>query len=400
MPNLTISFTPVSPAPANGYRVKYWNVNTPGTVITVSPNVSGSPAVISGVSEGCYAGTVEAACTGSQFSSPVSFNACSSLSCVTGTTSAVANCATGQTSTFTLASGNSVAVAMSGYFYSGTGTRTITGALLDNSNNVIQSFTYTQTGASQGTTTPSSYTLSTAGTYKLQVNQVDCTNGSGTATMSLSNCQAVTPPPPSGNTYCVAVTKEDFTEASQECSGVNDTYTVYTFTLKNSNGNPVNAPSSVSITFNGWTSYPGGGSSFSATPVIATGTQSTTSTVYTSQALNGAPGCPCPCATTISIDETTFNASIAAPNSVSICPIPYECVGGNCIQVLGGTYATLSACQAACTSGGGGGTGGGGGGTGQWDCVNGQCLETVGGAYNSYAECTQNCTGGGSLPQE
>lgn len=77
MPNLNISFTPVSPAPANGYRVKYWNVNTPGTIITVTPNPTGSPVSISGVAEGCYAGTVESACSGSQFSSPVSFNACS-----------------------------------------------------------------------------------------------------------------------------------------------------------------------------------------------------------------------------------------------------------------------------------------------------------------------------------
>lgn len=78
MPNLTISFTPASPAPALGYRVRYWNVNTPGTVITVSPNPSGSPVVIPGVDAGCYSGTVESACSGGVFSSPVSFtNACS-----------------------------------------------------------------------------------------------------------------------------------------------------------------------------------------------------------------------------------------------------------------------------------------------------------------------------------
>lgn len=77
MPNLNISFTPVSPTPTNGYRVRYWNVNTPGTIITVSPNPTSSPVSITGVAEGCYAGTVESACGGGQFSSTVSFNACS-----------------------------------------------------------------------------------------------------------------------------------------------------------------------------------------------------------------------------------------------------------------------------------------------------------------------------------
>lgn len=77
MPNLNISFTPASPAPANGYRVKYWNANTPGTVITVSPNPTSSPVSITGVAAGCYAGTIESACGGGQFSSTVSFSACS-----------------------------------------------------------------------------------------------------------------------------------------------------------------------------------------------------------------------------------------------------------------------------------------------------------------------------------
>jgi len=76
MPNLTITFTPPSPAPSLGYRVKYWNANTPGTVITVSPNPSSSPVVISGLAAGCYAGTIEAVCSAGVFSSAVNFSAC------------------------------------------------------------------------------------------------------------------------------------------------------------------------------------------------------------------------------------------------------------------------------------------------------------------------------------
>lgn len=377
MANLNISFTPVSPAPANGYRVKYWNVNTPSNVITVTPNPTASPVTITGVASGCYSGTVESACSGGQFSSAASFNACSAASCLTGTTSATGNCSSGQTSTFTLASGNQATVSMTGFYYTGSGTRTITGALLDNSNAVIQNFTYTQTGSGAGTTSPSFYTLSTAGTYKLQVNQVNCsTNGSGTATMTVGNCQLVTP---GGSSYCVQVTSENYTESSSECTGVTDTYTIYTFTLKDSNGTTVNAPSNVTITFNGWTTYYGGGSTYSAVATINTGSSSTTSTVYTSQALNGAPGCPCPCTTTVSVDETTFAASIASPNTVTICPG----------QSSGGS------------SGSGSGGSGGGGGVNTYDCVNGNCVATVGGAYNSLVECQQSgCAGGGGQPQE
>lgn len=330
MPNLNISFTPASPAPANGYRVKYWNVNTPGTIITVTPNPSGSPVNISGVSAGCYAGTVESACAGSQFSSPVSFNACS------------------------------------------------------------------------------------------------------------------------GAVYCVQVSSEGFTEASTECSGFNDAYTVYTFTLKDSNGATVNAPSAVTVTFTGWTNYPGGAGAYNGNAIILTGNSSATATVYTSQALNGAPGCPCPCETTVSIDSNSFAASIASPSTVSICSPTYyyysvnkylcdssctlagstfvarsstqlSTTSGTHYLVGNATYvvntqitpapasydvnldgaSTGSSCAGLCPSGGSGGGSGGGGGVNTYDCVNGNCVATVGGAYNSLVECQQSgCAGGGGQPQE
>ena len=75
MPNLNISFTPVSPAPTNGYRVKYWNVNTPGNIITVTPNPTSSPVTIIGVDAASYAGTIESACGGGNFSAPQNFTA-------------------------------------------------------------------------------------------------------------------------------------------------------------------------------------------------------------------------------------------------------------------------------------------------------------------------------------
>lgn len=192
---LTITFTPASPAPANGYRVKYWPTSNPSSISTVSPNPTSSPVTISGLTQNSYSGTVEADCGGGNYSSIVSFGANLGGSCISGTTLATANCSSGQTSTFTLNSGYNATVTMTGYFYSGSGTRTITGALLNNSNAVIQNFTYTQTGTSQGTTSPANYTITTPGTYKLQVNMVNCSNGSGTATMTVGNCQTYTPPP-------------------------------------------------------------------------------------------------------------------------------------------------------------------------------------------------------------
>jgi hypothetical protein len=194
MPTLTITFTPASPTPANGYRVKYWPTSNPTNITTVSPNPTSSPITITGLAQNSYSGTVEAACGGGNYSSVTSFSANVVGNCLTGTTMASGNCSGGQTNTFTLASGYSATVTMTGYYYSGTGTRTITGSLLDNNNNVIQNFTYTQTGSTQGTTSPSSYILNTAGTYKLQVNQVNCsTNGSGSAGMTVGNCVSNTP---------------------------------------------------------------------------------------------------------------------------------------------------------------------------------------------------------------
>lgn len=226
MPNtLTISFTPANPAPSNGYRVRYWATSSPDIVTTVSPNPTSSPVTISGLAQNSYSGTVEADCGGGSYSSVSSFGANLGGSCVTGTTLATANCSSGQTSTFTLASGYNATVIMSGYFYSGTGTRTITGALLDNSNAVIQSFTYTQTGSSQGTTSPNNYVITTPGTYKLQVNMVNCSSfGSGTGSMTVSNCVA------SGPTYyyyngilCGGSTIESFRSTT---SGLNNGTTI------------------------------------------------------------------------------------------------------------------------------------------------------------------------------
>lgn len=57
---LTVTFTEASPAPANGYLVRYWDVANPGAVLTTT--VSSSPAVITGLSAYQYSGTIESVC--------------------------------------------------------------------------------------------------------------------------------------------------------------------------------------------------------------------------------------------------------------------------------------------------------------------------------------------------
>jgi hypothetical protein len=111
--------------------------------------------------------------------------------------------------------GHYATVQMTGFYYSGTGTRTITGSLLDNANNIIQNFTYTQTGSSPGTTVPASYQISEPGIYKLQVNTINCSNGSGTATMTVGNCQVIPPP----TYYYYNVSKYDCNNSCATVSG-------------------------------------------------------------------------------------------------------------------------------------------------------------------------------------
>ena len=75
MASLTLTWTAASPAPANGYRIKYWPTSTPATISTVSPNPIASPYTINGLAEITpYSGTIEASCEGSAYSTAVAWN--------------------------------------------------------------------------------------------------------------------------------------------------------------------------------------------------------------------------------------------------------------------------------------------------------------------------------------
>jgi hypothetical protein len=156
--------------------------------------------VITGVLDNVnYTGTIQSVCEGGSASTPTYFGALTDPGgdgCLNGSEtglSATGLCGSPQTQTFTLVAGYTATVTVNGFFYTGSGTRVATAELLDNNDNIIQSFTYTQTGLGQGTVTPASYLIATAGQYKIRANAISCSNGSGNITISVGNCQLETP---------------------------------------------------------------------------------------------------------------------------------------------------------------------------------------------------------------
>jgi hypothetical protein len=74
MATLTVSFTAVVPAPADGYIVKYREAGG-GSYIQVSPNPTASPVVITGLDgTKAYEGFIQSACESGIMSDPVQFS--------------------------------------------------------------------------------------------------------------------------------------------------------------------------------------------------------------------------------------------------------------------------------------------------------------------------------------
>ena len=75
MASVTLTWTAASPAPANGYRIKYWPTNSPATISTISPNPIASPYTITGLTDNTqYSGTIEASCVGAAYSTAIAWN--------------------------------------------------------------------------------------------------------------------------------------------------------------------------------------------------------------------------------------------------------------------------------------------------------------------------------------
>jgi hypothetical protein len=108
------------------------------------------------------------------------------IPCLSGDTSAVANCSGGESALFTINSGLSAQIVPGGYYYSGTGTRTYQAYIMDAANTtVLYTFTYTQIGSLPGTWTsdlPSN--ILATGSYRLRTDTVNCFTSSGSFSLS------------------------------------------------------------------------------------------------------------------------------------------------------------------------------------------------------------------------
>lgn len=112
----------------------------------------------------------------------------STVPCLTGDTSAVGSCFSGESALFTVSSGRTALITPSGYFSGGSGTRTYVAYIMNAANDtVLYTFTYTQTSISPGTwvsTLPSN--ILSAGSYRLRTDIVDCFTKSGSFSLNAS----------------------------------------------------------------------------------------------------------------------------------------------------------------------------------------------------------------------
>jgi hypothetical protein len=103
-----------------------------------------------------------------------------------GDTSAIGTCSGGESALFTIPLGSTAIITPSGYYYSGSGTRTYTAYIMNAANDtVLYTFTYTQTGYSPGTwtsTLPSN--ILSSGSYRLRTDTVNCFTNSGSFSLT------------------------------------------------------------------------------------------------------------------------------------------------------------------------------------------------------------------------
>ena len=126
--------------------------------------------------------------TSSSSTSTTTSTTTSTVPCLTGTTTATGTCNNGMSSLFTVSAGRTALITPSGYFYTGTGTRSYQAYIMNATNTtVFDTFTYTQTGSAPGnwTSTLPSNTLP-AGNYRLRTDTVNCFTSSGSFTLTAS----------------------------------------------------------------------------------------------------------------------------------------------------------------------------------------------------------------------
>jgi hypothetical protein len=184
MATLTLTFTGTTPAPIGGYVVKYWPVGRPDD--GDGKTVTASPAVFNNVPAGVYQGTIEAACGGGVLSTPVAFNVSLVETVPYSITGGTPSASCGNPASGVLV------VNTAGYkarvttvYYSGTGSRPGATLTIKQGQNVIA------TVSSPVTTNNTPLTVASAnipiGNYTWILTEVNCSNGSGVSSFSMSN---------------------------------------------------------------------------------------------------------------------------------------------------------------------------------------------------------------------
>ncbi len=185
MPTLTVNFTLAATAPVGGYLVQYNPVGKKDQL--VSKTVTATPAVFTGVDAGSYEGSVQAVCGGGTLSTPVTFTAT-----LADTKPFIISGATPSASCGVSASG-SLKVNTAGYkakvttvYYSGSGSRVGATLTIKQGTTVITTVSAPVTQSNTPVTVASSSALA-VGDYSWILTVVNCTNGSGVSTFSMSN---------------------------------------------------------------------------------------------------------------------------------------------------------------------------------------------------------------------
>ena len=126
--------------------------------------------------------------TTSSTSSTTSTSTTTVVTCLTGDTSAAASCSGGESALFTVSSGHTALITPSGYYYSGTGTRTYVAYIMNAANTtVLYTFYYTQTSSAPGSwssTFPENDNILPAGSYRLRTDTVSCFSSSGSFSLT------------------------------------------------------------------------------------------------------------------------------------------------------------------------------------------------------------------------
>ena len=126
--------------------------------------------------------------TSTSTSSTTSTSTTPAVACLIGDTTATGSCSGGMSSLFTVSAGRTALISPSGYYYTGSGTRTYVAYIMNAANTtVLYTFTYSQTGSAPGTwtsTLPSN--ILPAGSYRLRTDTVNCFTSSGGFTLTAS----------------------------------------------------------------------------------------------------------------------------------------------------------------------------------------------------------------------